>query len=206
MKLPLVALIVGLCAWLAPVAAARDVSGRSPIDAALDAYLAPEGDALILLPHRLDRSRLDFSMSSLAAIDDWLQAIHTVNRIEAGEGIAGDSFTRDGRGDNSVVFAGLYFGEVVRQNAGQAWVWQAFDEFVVANPVHAKALGSEPGLDTYVLVSRQGVATPINAALKRVLYGPIDSIAYVGEFLSEPVDLERAMAGPDLSTLPDPRG
>ncbi len=203
---PLAALIFALFVWLVPSAAAPDVPAQSPIEAALDAYLAPEGDALILLPHRLDRSRLDFSMQSLAAIDDWLQAIHTVNMIEAGEGRAGGSFTRDGRGDNSVVFAGLYLGEVVRRNAEQAWVWQAFEDFAAANPVHGAALGSDPGLDTYVLVSGQGVATPINAALKRVLFGPIDSVAYIGAFLSRPVDIERAMAGPDLSGLPGPRG
>lgn len=206
MRLFLVAFLIALNASLGPLATAQEAPERSPIDSALDTFLAPGGDAFILLPHKLDRSRLDFSMQSLAAIDEWLQAIHIVNMIEAGEGRAGDSFTRDGRGDNSVVFAGLYLGEVVRQNARQAWAWQSFDAFVAANPVHGAALGSDEGLDTYVLVSGQGVATPINAALKRVLFGPIDSVAYIGAFLSEPVDLERAMAGPDLSGLPDPRG
>lgn len=206
MKKSFAAVLIGLSAWLAPVAAPQAAPDRSPIEIALDTYLAPGGDALILLPHKLDRSRLDFSMQSLGAIDDWLQAIHTINVIEAGEGRAGDAFTRDGRGDNSVVFAGLYLGEVVRRNARQAWVWQGYDAFVAANPVHGAALGADPGLDAYVLVSGQGVATPINSALKRVLFGPIDSVAYIGAFLSEPVDLDRAMAGPDLSGLPDPRG
>ncbi len=172
------------------------------IDTALNRFLAAEGDALILLPHKLDKNKLDFSVESLKEIDSWLQAIHTINRLEAGEGTAGDFFKRDGRGDNSVMFAGLYLGEVVRQNAEQKWLWQSFEAFSANNPLHAEVLGAEPGFDAFVLVSPQGVATPGSAALKRVLNGPIDSVHYVGSFLLKPVDLDVAMRGTDMSGLP----
>lgn len=188
----------------APVAmaSAQDTQAGPAIDAALEQFISAEGDALILLPSQLDKSKLDFSMESLQEIDDWLLAVHTVNKLEAGEGRIGETFTRDGRGDNTVTFAGLYLGEVVRLNAKQGWVWQDFDVFVSANPAHVEAFGTEAGLDQYVLVSEQGVATPVNTSLQRVLNGKIDSVAYIGAFLSEPVDIDKALSGTNFSTLP----
>ncbi len=180
----------------------KDLETGTAIDAALNHYLSAASDADILLPHKLDRGKLDFSVESLKEIDSWLNAIHTINRIEAGEGAAGDFFTRDGRGDNSVMFAGLYLGEVVRQNSEQVWAWQPFETFIANNPEHARVLGDEPGFDAFVLVGPQGVATPGNAALKRVLNGPIDSVHYIGTFLLTPVDLDKAMTATDFSSLP----
>ena len=141
---------------------------RTEIGRALEQFMSDEGDKLILLPHRLDKNKLDYSVDSLHEIDKWLGAIYTINKLEAGEGHVGDLFMMDGRGDNSVTFAGLYLGEVVRQNASHDWVWQPFEVFVAKNPAHAEYFGDEPGFDTYVLVSSQGAATPLNAALKRV--------------------------------------
>lgn len=195
---------VGL--WLAISAPAALAAGEAEqagpaIDAALEQFLSVNGDALVLLPNQLDKSKLDFSTESLVEIDRWLLAVHTINKLEAGEGRVGETFIRDGRGDNTVIFAGLYLGEVVRQNANQEWVWQSFETFVATNPAHTEALGTEAGLDQYVLVSKQGVAAPVNTALKRVLNGKIDSVAYIATFLSEPVDLDKAMSGTNFSTM-----
>ncbi|HPE49681.1 MAG TPA: hypothetical protein PLR76_14860 [Hyphomonas sp.] len=205
-------LLLALCFAPAALAAGQDgpstpiaapAQQLTDIDVALDTFLSSEGDKLILLPNRLDKSKLDFSMDSLHEIDSWLQAIYTLNRLDAGEGKAGEFLTQDGRGDNSIMFAGLYMGEVVRLNAKQTWVWQPFETFVAKNPGHAQALKGEAGFDKYVLVSPQGVATPMNSALKRVLNGPIDSVHYVATFLSEPVDLKKAVSGRDFSPLTD---
>ena len=157
--------------------------------------MSDEGDKLILLPHRLDKNKLDYSVDSLHEIDKWLGAIYTINKLEAGEGHVGDLFMMDGRGDNSVTFAGLYLGEVVRQNASHDWVWQPFEVFVAKNPAHAEYFGDEPGFDTYVLVSSQGAATPLNAALKRVINGSIDSVHYIATFLLDPIDMDAALSG-----------
>ena len=171
------------------------------IGAALDAFLAPSGNDLILLPNRLDKSRLDFSIDSLAVMDEWLRDIHTINRLQADTGRAGEALLSDGRGDNSVMFAGLYLGEVVRANSSLEWHWQRFDTFVAANPVFTEHYGYESGLDSFVLVGPQGVATPINTALKRILFGKEESLQFIGEFLSQPVDIEAAMSGPDFYGL-----
>ena len=170
-----------------------DTTARTDIGEALDTFLASDGDALLLQPDALDKDKLDFSMESLTAIDSWLNAIYEANRLEAVDSVVGETFMLDGRGDNSVIFAGLYLGEVIRQNAEQDWSWQPFDVFMSNNPAHAEYFGPSAGFDEYVLVSNQGVATPINAALKRVLNGPIDSVHYIATFLSAPIDIDKAL-------------
>ena len=101
-----------------------------------------------------------------------------------------------------MTLAGLYLGETVRRNSDLGWAWVAFDEFIAENPAYAEHYGAEAGLDAYVLVGKQGAATPINAALKRVIHGRADSLAYVGAFLATPVDFERAVEGYDPGPEP----
>ena len=168
------------------------------ITQALNQFMGPEGDRLILLPNRLDRSKLDFSIESLIEIDRWLADVHTINKLQAGEGRAGEMLMMDGRGDNSVIFAGLYLGQVIRANSELQWQWERFDTFLQANPVFAEHYGYEPGLDTFVLVGPQGVATPINTALKRVISGKEESVHYIGKLLLTEVDLDKALSGQNL--------
>ncbi|MEO1660350.1 MAG: hypothetical protein AAFR51_05140 [Pseudomonadota bacterium] len=168
------------------------------ISETLDLFLSPESDALILLPNRLDRSKLDYSMDSLLVIDRWLADIHTINRLQSDTGRAGEILVFDGRGDNSVVFAGLYLGQVIRAHSELSWQWQRFDTFLSANPVFAEHYGKDPGLDAFVLVGPQGAATPINTALKRVLYGKEESLHFIAQWLSKEVDLDKAMSSRDL--------
>lgn len=173
----------------------------SQIPNALDEFLAPSGSKLILLPNRLDRSRLDFSIESLALVDAWIRDIHTINKLQAEPGRAGESLISDGRGDNSVMLAGLYLGEVIRANSSLDWRWERFDRFVSANPYFTEHYGDDAGLDTFVLVGPQGVATPINTALKRILLGNEESLQFVAELLVAPIDLEAAMSGPNFYGL-----
>ena len=173
------------------------------IGPALDVFLSPAGDELILLPNRLDKSKLDFSLESLKTVDSWLADIHKINELQSEKGRAGELLMQDGRGENSVTFAGLYLGEVVRANSGNAWSWQRFDTFLSANPYFMEHYGSDAGLDAFVLVGPQGVATPINTALKRVLNGREESVAYIGEWLLQPVDLRQALNGQHFYGLMD---
>lgn len=168
------------------------------ITEALDQFMGPDGTNLILLPNRLDRSKLDFSVESLHLIDRWLADIHTINKLQADKGQAGEILTFDGRGDNSVIFAGLYLGQVVRANSNLDWQWQRFDTFLQANPVYSEHYGLKPGLDAFVLVGPQGAATPINTALKRVVHGKEESVHFIANFLINEVDLDAAMSGQNL--------
>ena len=173
----------------------------SAIGDALDQFMSDEGDHLILLPHRLDRSQLDYSLESLLIIDKWLADLHTVNRLQSETGKAGESLMMDGRGDNSVIFAGLYLGQTIRQNSPLDWQWQSFDTFLAANPTFSEHYGRRAELDLFVLVGPQGAATPINTALKRVVHGKEESVHFIGNFLINEVDLDAAASGQDLLGL-----
>ena len=93
-------LLLALCFAPAALAAGQDgpstpiaapAQQLTDIDVALDTFLSSEGDKLILLPNRLDKSKLDFSMDSLHEIDSWLQAIYTLNNLGGTPLIAANS-------------------------------------------------------------------------------------------------------------------
>lgn len=170
----------------------------SDISGALDRFLGPDGDELLLLPHRLDRSQLDYSLESLVLVDKWLADLHTVNRLQSETGKAGESLMMDGRGDNSVIFAGLYLGQTIRHNSPLDWQWQPFQTFLAANPTFAEHYGRAAELDLFVLAGPQGAATPINTALKRVVHGKEESVHFIANFLINEVDLDAATTGQDL--------
>ena len=173
------------------------------IDTTMEDLLGDDRAELLLEADKLDLRALDYSLESLTAIDVWLGAVHATNLEEAGEGRAGATLTGDGRGRNTVTLAGIYLGETIKRNSGLGWEWVPFDEFIAENPAFAEHYGTDAGLDEYVLVGEQGVATPINSALKRVLNGPQDSVAHVGAFLSKPIDFEKAIEGYDPGPEPN---
>ena len=173
------------------------------IDTTMEELLGEERGDLLLASEHLDLAKLDYSLESLKEIDAWLEAVHEVNAAEAETGKAGASLKLDGRGRNTVTLAGLYLGETVKRNSDLGWAWVPFDAFIAENPAYAEHYGAEAGLDTYILVGQQGAATPINAALKRIIHGRADSIAYVGKFLATPIDFEKAVEGFDPG--PEPR-
>ncbi|MEO1303710.1 MAG: hypothetical protein AAFV37_01950 [Pseudomonadota bacterium] len=176
----------------------QPVAEVSQIDAAMAQFLSQEGDALILLPNRLEKSKLDYSLDSLAEIDRWLADVHTVNRLQSDVGRAGEALVLDGRGENSVTFAGLYLGQIIRANSEQTWFWERFDTFLAANPAFAEHYGRDAELDTFVLIGPQGVATPINTALKRVVHGKEESLAFIANLLIKDIDLDEALSSQDL--------
>ena len=193
--------ITALTLFLLAAPAIADVRPAS-VDTTMQDLLGEDRGELLLASEHLDLKKLDYSLESLAEIDAWLEAVHKVNAAEAVVGKAGVSLTMDGRGRNTVTLAGLYLGEVVKRNSELGWAWVPFDEFISKNPAYAEHYGSEAGLDTYVLVGKQGAATPINSALKRVINGRADSIAYIGQFLAAPIDFEKAVEGYDPGPEP----
>jgi len=173
------------------------------VDTTMEDLLGEDRNELLLASEHLDLSKLDYTLESLQVIDSWLDAVHALNAAEAGAGKAGVSLTIDGRGRNTVSLAGLYLGEVVKRNSDLGWAWVRFDAFVAENPAFAEHYGSEAGLDAYVLVGKQGAATPINSALKRIINGRADSLSYVGEFLATPLDFDKAVEGFDPGPKPN---
>ncbi len=72
----------------------------------------------IVLPERLDRSRLDFSRESLHVIDDYLNEVH-----DSGDTAVGLSLL------NTIWAAALYVGEIIRRCAPERhYQWVAINE------------------------------------------------------------------------------
>lgn len=188
-----------LCSVLAP-ANAQERSG--PVDTTMEELLGDDRADLLLASEHLDLTKLDYSLESLREIDIWLEAVYSLNAAESETGKAGKLLTIGGRGRNTVTLAGLYLGETVKRNSDLGWSWVPFDEFIAQNPAYAEHYGSEAELDTYILVGKQGAATPINSALKRVINGGADSVAYIGQFLATPIDFEKAVEGYDPGPEP----
>ena len=159
----------------------------------LDVLLADNNTHLLLAPQRLYKQGLDYSFDSLQHIDVWLLDIHRLNLQESGQvGRAGPTLQNDQRGYYSVLLAGLYFGEVVRRKDPNNWVWENFEAFIANNPVFARHYSKAPGFDTVLLANAEGSATPINSALKRVLFGSEESLHFIAHFLTTPAEIEAA--------------
>jgi len=60
----------------------------------------------IVLPERLDRSRLDFSLESLHAVDEYLNVVHAHEQTSVGSSLL-----------NTIWVAALYVGEIIRRFA-----------------------------------------------------------------------------------------
>jgi len=112
----------------------------------------------------------------------------------------------DERGEHTVIFAGLYLGEVIRANAEPEWNWVRFDQFLAKNPAFTEYYGDQAEFDIFVLLGPQGVTSPINTALKRMVHGKENSLHFIGQLLMQDVDLKKALNGHNLMGLdrPDP--
>jgi hypothetical protein len=61
----------------------------------------------IVMPERLDRSKLDFSLGSLNVIDDYLNVVHGHEQTSVGSSLL-----------TTIWVASLYVGEIIRRAAG----------------------------------------------------------------------------------------
>jgi hypothetical protein len=128
-----------------------------------------KGDGEIAHAGHLDRSKLDYTVESLRAVDAYLTFLHQ-NRPE--------QMDRDwGR---AVLWGGAYVGEVVRRHAPQRYDWVDFDDFVQVYPNTRQILGEEKRLGWCALLTpgRGGFTLPINKLLRFIYDGPEDSVHF----------------------------
>lgn len=128
-----------------------------------------EGEGDIVHAGRLGRGRLDYSLESLKAVDEYLAHLHE----EPPERL-------DQAWVNAVLWGGAYVGEVVRRNAPRRYDWVDFDDFIVAWPDTARILGDEKQLGICALLTAGGggFTLPINKMLRFIYDGPADSVHF----------------------------
>jgi hypothetical protein len=128
-----------------------------------------DGDGEIVLPERLDRSKLDYSIPSLKVVDDYLQYLHE-NRP--------DQMGRDWV--KAVLWGGAYVGEVIRRNAPREYNWVDFDEFIREYPDTIQLLGEEKqlGMCAVLTPGGGGFTLPVNKMLRFIHDGSGDSVYF----------------------------
>lgn len=124
-------------------------------------FVSNASSGVIALGEQLDRSKLDYSVESLQAVDGYLQRLHD----------ADESAFSDEQYGNAVLWAAAYFGEVIRRNAKSKFGWMTYEEFAAALPAISKNVPPEE-TSKWVLCERSGpVFTPIGKVMRRVTRG-----------------------------------
>jgi hypothetical protein len=127
---------------------------------------AREVDGGLAFPKRIDRDGLDFSVRSLKAVDRYLDVLH-----ERADRIEEQQYT------NSVLAAGCYLGEVIREHATARYKWMNYADYFPRHPDLARM--APEGLGTgAVLVSKTGMLMPINKIIRYIEEGPENSTHY----------------------------
>jgi hypothetical protein len=134
---------------------------------AVEFTLATAAD--IVHHQHLDLMRLDYSLTGLKAVDDYLSHLHQ-NRSDMG----GPEWVR------TILRAGAYVGEVIRHNSPRPYDWFGFDDFIQAHPQSTSILGDKKDIAVYAVLSPGGGAftLPLNKVLKFIVNGSEDSVAF----------------------------
>ena len=120
----------------------------------------------LLVPERLDRSALDYSVESVKALDEWLKA--------ASEAVDTAS---EADYNNTVLSAGCYVGETIRRNSSAVYEWRDHAEYFEEHPQLASVFPY--GLGTAAVLARsEGMTLPINKVLRLLHEGPENNLHF----------------------------
>ncbi len=126
------------------------------------------GDTDVLHPEALDRRRLDFSLESLKAVDEWLEHLYAAgvnpNSREAAE---------------TVIWAGAYVGEVIRRNAKLQYRWIRYEEYMASQPERLRNVIPYSFGTQFILAAGGDTMTlPINKVGRWLDEGPENNLHY----------------------------
>jgi len=118
----------------------------------------------------LRRDLLDYSLSSLAAVDAYLAIVHA----------------QPGTDRQMLIVAlrcGAYVGEVMRRNTGTGMQWRTFDRAAAISPL-VKDLGKQPSTLGVLIHDTGGISFPLGKVIKFLTLGPHESVRVFVESLS----------------------
>lgn len=164
----LFALLSTLTIWGLPTMANDDMLNEQMEEVASFFAGRVRGDHDVLLAQQLDRSKLDFSLESLRAVDEWLSALR-----EAG------ADSNDPQAAETVIWAGAYVGEVIRGCANRPYTWKRYEDYMASQPVSVRNLIPYAFGTQFVLTSGgRGVTLPINKVGRFLEEGPENSLYF----------------------------
>ena len=141
------------------------------------------------LAEMLKSSGLDFSVSSLSAVDGYLQAVHG-SLPKAKSGARNISTLPSASQQALVLRIGAYVGEVIRRSAElDTYRWLTHAETVARFPEHQASLGRQPTLLTaYAIATADGqILLPLNRVFKALADGPVNSTLEFAKTVSQAV-------------------
>jgi hypothetical protein len=105
----------------------------------------------------LDRQRLDYSVTSLKIVDDYLGTIHSADERQ---------FSDDEYG-NAILWAAAYVGEVVRRSARTEYSWSSLDDFARRFPEIASRVPRQETTQWVLSEPGGSLLTPIERVMRR---------------------------------------
>lgn len=121
----------------------------------------------VVSPHLLERKKLDWSLGSLSAVDDYLDALRELPSANTLEDTAA--------WDAAILRTAAYVGEVARRKRKDLrWFW--YESWIAKVPDHLNLLG-EKDASTFFLLGNDNrfVTLPINRILKFLRDGRTES-------------------------------
>jgi hypothetical protein len=126
------------------------------------------GDTDVLAAGLLRRDRLDFSLESLKAVDEWLLRLHSY-RVDPNSEEAAET----------IIWTGAYVGEVIRRNARRTYRWMDYEEYMASQAESLRNVIPYCFGTQFILATDAAVMTlPINKVGRWLDEGPENDLHY----------------------------
>lgn len=121
----------------------------------------------ICFPEQLDQDQLDLSLESLRVVDRYLNYLyqHRANLLAA-------------EWHNTVLYAGAYVGEVIRNETDNHFQWVDYDEYVPLHPELKQMIPDRTTPTCAFLVDDERMSMPLNKIARYIDEGSQHSVHY----------------------------
>jgi len=120
------------------------------------------GEHDVLFATALDRSKLDLSIESLKAVDEWLGVL-AKNDVDPSSREAAET----------LVWTGAYVGEVIRACSGQKFTWKRYEDYMPDQPeTIRKLIPYTFGTQFLLVTGEKRVTMPLNRVGRFLAEGP----------------------------------
>ncbi|MDX5993696.1 hypothetical protein [Ectopseudomonas alcaliphila] len=126
------------------------------------------GDIDVLLPTKLDREKLDYSLASLDAVSAWLFELRAINIDSQTEGVA-----------DSIIWSGAYVGEVIKRCTKEPYSWKQYEDYMATQNESLRTVIPYTFGTQFILSSKTGAMTlPINKVIRFLEEGPENDLRF----------------------------
>ena len=126
------------------------------------------GDTDVLAAGALPRERLDFSLESLKAVDEWLTRLHA-DGVDPNSQAAAET----------IIWTGAYVGEVIRRNSTRVYCWMHYEDYMATQATAVRSSIPYTFGTQFVLAAEGSVMTlPINKVGRWLDEGPENNLHF----------------------------